>query len=171
MLLKPAQEIANQIIEELKPYCDRIEVAGSIRRKKSIVGDIDIVLIPSNQGQVLFQLAQFGKLKLSGPKIIRVTMGFTKGIDLDCYIATPETWATILLIRTGSKEHNIRMCMRAANMGMKLHADGSGLFRKVETEMEPGVMEREERIAGDTEESIFEALGLPYKRPEEREWE
>ena len=48
---------------------------------------------------------------------------------LDIYVATPETWATLLLIRTGSRAHNIKLCARARAMGMRLHADGSGLFR------------------------------------------
>jgi len=86
------------------------------------------------------------------------------GILIDVYIAAPTTWATLLLIRTGSKAHNIRLCSRARDRGMKLHADGSGLFRLADCE------DTEVRVAGDTEESIFAALGLPYYRPEEREW-
>jgi hypothetical protein len=56
-------------------------------------------------------------------------------------------------------------------MGMKLHADGSGLYRIV-SQCDGGTAEQasaEERIAGDTEESIFQALGMKYKKPEERE--
>ncbi|MBN1366607.1 MAG: hypothetical protein JW967_01600 [Dehalococcoidales bacterium] len=83
--------------------------------------------------------------------------------SVDFYIATPETWATLLLIRTGSREHNIKLCSLARQKGMKLHADGSGLFRVSLLESEP-----DERIAGDTEDSIFKALGLPYQEPEER---
>jgi DNA polymerase (family 10) len=163
MQLEKAQLIANQVVDKLKPFCDRIEIAGSIRRRYPVVHDIDIVAIPNNMGHFAYWLAQFGKLKMSGPKIMRVGMGFTMGIDLDVYIATEDTWTTLLLIRTGSKEHNIRMCMRAQNKGMKLHADGTGLFRLV------GCDGTEERIAGDTERSIFESLGLKYEEPWERE--
>ena len=163
MELQKAETIAMGVVLNLKPCCDRIEIAGSIRRRKPIVHDIDIVAIPSNQGQFAYALQQMGKITMNGEKIIRVGMGFTKGIDLDIYVATPETWATLLLIRTGSKESNFRLCMRARNMGMTLKADGSGLFRVSLLKSEP-----DERIAGDTEQSIFEALKLPYLAPEKR---
>jgi len=78
-------------------------------------------------------------------------------IPLDIYFATPETFATLLLIRTGSVESNIRLAARAKKRGWRLAARGGGLFN-----------ERGERIAGDTEESIYEALGVPYQEPWER---
>ena len=92
---------------------------------------------------------------LSGGKAIW-TLEF-RGAQVDIYFATSSSWGTLLLIRTGSKEHNVFLARRARSLGMELKASGAGLFRN-------GV-----RIAGDTEESIFEALGLPYKEPEERE--
>ena len=95
-----------------------------------------------------------GKAKVSGPKIMRVMAG---EVQLDFYFATPETWATLLLIRTGSAQNNIRLCLRAKEMGWRLAASGDGLFNGAE-----------ERIAGDTEISIYNALGLPYQRPQER---
>ncbi len=166
MELEKAEIIGLSVIDKLKPYCDKIEIAGSIRRRRPFVNDIDIVAIPSNQGQFVYQLQQMGSFKVSGGKLIRVTHRYKASgplVELDVYIATPETWATLLLIRTGSKEHNIYLCKRAKQRGYKLHADGSGLFQFVDCEG------RESRVAGDTEESIFEELGLPYKRPEERE--
>lgn len=163
MRLDLAKKLADEVVAILRPYCDRIEIAGSIRRKKPGVNDIDIVLIPNNQGQIAYLLQSQGRVAMQGPKLIRVSR---PDIPLDVYIATPETWATLFLIRTGSKDHNIRLCARAKKMGMKLHADGSGLFRLSAQGCE---YYDEVRIAGDTEESIFEALGLKYKRPEERD--
>jgi DNA polymerase (family 10) len=166
MELKRAETIARGVVEKLAPHCERyqIEIAGSIRRKKSFVHDIDIVCIPGNQGAFITALQSLGKIKMGGQKLIRVTM---PEIELDIYIATLDTWATLLLIRTGSKEHNIRMCIRARSRGMTLKADGSGLFKiapnQTEYENAPDV-----RIAGDTEESIFKALELPYLEPEKR---
>ena len=166
MELQKAETIAMGTVLNLKPHCERIEIAGSIRRLKPFVHDIDIVCIPANQGQFIQALKDMGKIEMGGEKLIRVKL---PSIDLDIYIATPSTWATLLLIRTGSKEHNIKLCSRAKSMGMKLHADGSGLFRLVEQKSIFGeVAPREERIAGDTEESIFEALTLPYLAPEKR---
>ncbi len=95
------------------------------------------------------------KVKLSGPKIARVPY---QGTELDIYFATPETWGTLLLIRTGSMRHNTFLASRAKARGWRLRASGDGLFN-----------EKDERIAGDTEQSIFEALELPYKEPEDRE--
>lgn len=161
MILEQAERIAGQVKVKLAPYCERIEIAGSIRRRRPWVNDIDIVAIPKSHGQFAYQLQQLGPISMGGQKIIRVKR---PDIDLDVYVATPESWATLLLIRTGSKRHNVALCLKAKSMGMKLHANGSGLFRLTDREMCP-----EERVAGDTEASIFEALGLGYRRPEERE--
>lgn len=160
MLLADAEKIAKDIVAKLSPYCSQIQVAGSIRRKKPFVRDIDLVAIPNNQGQFIYALQQLGTIRMGGQKLIRCEI---PEIVLDVYVATPETWATLLLIRTGSTAHNIMLCSRAQQRGMKLHADGSGLFTFTDCEG------RESRIAGDTEESIFKALELPYQRPEERE--
>jgi len=157
MKLEQAQKIAAEVIKRLSAYCQKIETAGSIRRRKAIVHDIDIVLIPSDpwnlEAEVL-ALARPFLPKLSGEKLKRFDFN---GAQIDLYYATVQTWATLLLIRTGSKENNIRLCSRAKEMGWHLAASGEGLFD-----------EAGKRIAGDTEESIYQALGLPFQRPEER---
>jgi len=161
MELQRAQRIAENVIERLRPYCLKIggywfiEVAGSVRRKKTFVNDIDLVLIPADRYAVDRQLMELGTVKMAGKKIARVEMD---SITLDVYYATPETWATLFLIRTGSTQSNIRLASLAKKRGWRLAASGDGLFD-----------ENTERIAGDTEESIFRALGIPYKRPEDRD--
>ncbi|GAJ17753.1 unnamed protein product, partial [marine sediment metagenome] len=95
-----------------------------------------------------------GRAKMGGSKLQRIDVA---GIQVDIYFATPETFATLLLIRTGSKESNIRLCSIAKKMGWHLAASGDGLFN-----------ETGDRVAGDSEESIYRALGLPYQRPERR---
>lgn len=165
MELKQAQQIAEGVKNKLSPFCLRLEVAGSIRRERPFVNDIDLVVIPSDQGQFIGTLQSLGKITMGGQKLIRCQM---PGITLDVYIATPETWATLLLIRTGSKVHNIRLCTLAKTKGMVLHADGSGLYRSITRTSLFGSYAAEERVA-DTEASIFEALGLKYREPEERE--
>jgi DNA polymerase (family 10) len=169
MDLKKAQIIGLSVVDKLKPYCDRIEIAGSIRRKRPFVHDIDLVYIPSNQGQFVTILRQFGPFKMGGGKLIRVNY---QPIELDVYIAEPASWSTLLLIRTGSAKHNVMLCSKAKHMGMKLHADGSGLYRlggMIATKDAADGRREEIRVAGDTEESIFEALEMKYKSPEERE--
>jgi len=154
MELERAQKIADAVVKRLSPYCQRIEVAGSIRRKASNPKDIDLVLIPKDLWNLHGELTKLGQLKMSGKKIMRVMVGSTQ---VDIYVADEATWATLLLIRTGSKENNIRLCSWAKDIGWHLAASGDGLFN-----------EKGERIAGDTEESIYAALGLPFQRPEER---
>jgi len=154
MELERAQKIASEVITRLAPYCQRIEVAGSVRRQKPYPRDIDIVLIPSDLWKLTHEIAGLGPVSLKGDKLKRVSYN---GVQVDLYFATPETWATLLLIRTGSKESNIRLATLAKRKGWHLAASGDGLFN-----------EKGERIAGNSEESIFQAIGLPYQEPEER---
>ena len=154
MELAKAKAIAESVVAFLSPYCERIEVAGSIRRGKPQVRDIDLVLVPKDRDAVDRVLMQLGKVTMGGLKIARVQM---EAIQLDVYYATPETWATLLLIRTGSVDNNIRLASTAKIKGWHLAASGDGLFNQLG-----------ERIAGDTEESIYDALGLPYQPPERR---
>jgi len=158
MRLEEANVIAHRVKTTLAPYSDRIEVAGSIRRAKSTVNDIDLVIIekPDAPLQLTTLLFSIGILKLNGPKIKRVYLP-NDHITVDIYIATPATWATLLLIRTRSKENNIRLCSHARRQRWHLKANGDGLFDADGN-----------RIAGDTEESIYQALGLPYQEPENR---
>ena len=154
MELERAKTIADEVVKRLSPYCQRIEVAGSVRRQKPTVNDIDIILIPSDLWNLSHELMGLGPAKLRGEKLKRVNYN---GVELDIYCATPETWATLLLIRTGSKESNIRLATLAKKKGWHLAASGDGLFD-----------EKAQRIAGDSEESIYQALGLPYQQPWER---
>ena len=160
MKLEQAKQIANNIKEILTPYCDRIEIAGSIRRRKPIVHDIDIVLIEKPESALIIPsiLATIGTLTLNGSKIKRLHYGDSNdSIDIDIYFATSVSWATLLLIRTGSKENNIRLAMAARRKGWQLKANGDGLFNN-----------HGDRIAGDTEQSIYQVLGIPYQEPHDR---
>lgn len=155
--LERAQKVANAVVDKLAPHCQRIQVAGSIRRGMPWVNDIDILLMPADpwnlEHQILALCRPF-KPQLMGGKLKRLRVA---GIQVDLYFATPETWATLLLIRTGPKESNIKLCSLAKKKGWHLHADGQGLFD-----------EASNRIAGETESSIYHALGVKYEAPEAR---
>jgi len=153
--LERAGKIAEEVVKLLAPYCRRIEVAGSIRRKKAFVRDVDLVLIPSDPWNLLHELKGLGPMRMHGGKIMRGTVGSTQ---IDCYVADEDTWATLLLIRTGSAENNIRLATLAKKKNWRLAASGDGLFN-----------EKGERVAGDTEESIYAFLGLKYQEPWERD--
>lgn len=156
MELEDAKQIYADVEAIVGPYCEKIAVAGSVRRQRRFVNDIDIVAIPKmgTLRGTLPMLFDMVSSALNGPKMARLRY---KGAQIDIYYATEETWATMLLIRTGSKESNIRLCSIAQGRSWKLHANGDGLFDS-----------GGQRIAGDTEESIFRALGVAYLEPWER---
>jgi DNA polymerase/3'-5' exonuclease PolX len=160
-----AQQIADELIRDLQlpdRCCEEIVVAGSLRRQRSNVGDLDLVARHSDPAQRLLLRnrlwrAYQGRPEKFGDKYI--CLENYKGIQVDVYLAEPETFATLLLIRTGSKEHNILLATRAQELDLHLNANGDGL-----TDRKTG-----ERIPIQTEQDLFAALKLPYKEPWERE--
>jgi DNA polymerase (family 10) len=177
---------ATEIKDKLAPHCERIEIAGSIRRGKKMVKDIDLVVIPKMTSKesllgVTDDLAKtdfyealpnaLTAIKAEGTKLIRGTAQLALGpcIPVDIYVATAERWATLLLIRTGSREHNIWLCSRAFHCGGKLHADGSGLELAGQYD---AVLQRTANmrvLRPESEEEIFKALGIPFAEPRDRE--
>ena len=175
MLLIEATKLAVEIVSKLIPVCDKVEVAGSIRRGKGEVRDIDIVAIP-NEDKLLaggFFCRQHLISTLAFPAVPRANgtklatflykgeplyKGAQFDAAVDIYWATAETWGTILLIRTGSKEYNVCLCIQARSRGWVLHAGGEGLYDGMDR-----------KIAGETEEGIFKALGMRFVPPGERE--
>ena len=164
--LSKAEAMAKAALEFFNPFVDRIEIAGSIRRRRPICHDVDLVCLVGVAKLFAFngaisRFAAGGQVRLNGTSIQRVTKD---GISYDFYITDdPARFATLLLIRTGSARHNVFLCSRAKDRGMKLHANGDGLFK-----LAP-LAGQDERVGGDTEESIFAALGLSYLPPEKRE--
>jgi DNA polymerase (family 10) len=181
MKLEDAAALAEKVRVAILPLCERVEVAGSIRRKRPEVNDIDIVAIPrAKKGP---RVSAFGPLAIyepadvwkqlipqtvekldavclqRGPELMRFVF---PGIDfqVDVYRARPETWGVILLVRTGSKEHNVKLCSLARSRGLKLSAAHGVVSQESEFE---------EVIASRTEEEIFAALGIPFVKPEDRE--
>ena len=154
MELAQAETLSQEIIDRLAPSCSQLLVVGSIRRRKPFPRDIDLLLIPQNQGALAAALQEIGTPIRGGDKL---AARLYKGVQVDFYFATEATWACLLLIRTGSKEHNIRLTTLARSKGWKLKANGEGLLN-----------ENGARMAGDTEESFFRALGIPYLQPEQR---
>ena len=158
--LAEAEKVAEELKRELDPYCMEIVIAGSIRRRRPIVHDIDLVCLSTNLPALILKLQAMG-CNYGGKKLARFIY---KEVQVDVYFATLDTMATLTLIRTGSKENNVRLCSIARNKGMKLHADGSGLFR-IEAQ---GCEGKEVLIARSSEEAIYEALELEFEQPWER---
>lgn len=161
MTLEHAKTIAEEFCEVIKPFCERLEIVGSIRRMKEYCNDIDILLIPKNQNLlplytlITHERKQDFTVNKWGKKFANLVYSMTQ---IDLYFATEEIWSTLLLIRTGSKYNNIRLCKVAQGLGCKLKADGSGLFDACSGN----------RLPADSEESIYKTLGLRYQSPVER---
>jgi DNA polymerase (family 10) len=163
--LKKAQSYAEKIVAELQPYCSRIEIAGSIRRKRPECHDIDIVCIPTDvPGLRKRTLAKATEL-CCGEQVFRVQP--VVGIQIDIYFAhngktdlfrpLPSNWGTLMVCRTGSAQHNIKLCQAAAKLGLKWDPH-HGVF-------DAGG----ECLAAATEEEVFAALETFYLAPERRE--
>ena len=157
MELAQGKKIGEEVMGLLAPSCSKMLMVGSIRREVPRVNDVDIVVIPRNQGQLAVALSNLGQKIRQGPLMYSCNY---KGIQVDIYVATEETWVTLVLIRTGSKEHNVKLCRLAQKQGLRLHANGSGLT--VEATGEPW----QGRIT--SERDIFAALEVPYLEPRDR---
>lgn len=117
MKLEQAVEIAERVKRQLEPHCDRIEIAGSIRRRKPEVGDIEIVAIPKVYDVGLFE-SGIATIVNRWPKVrgelpCRYTQRMLPdGIALDLFFARPENWGLIYAIRTGSAEYSHQVLAR-----------------------------------------------------------
>ena len=153
-----AKQIGESVLEKLKPCLEKGAIAGSIRRGKKTVNDIDLVLLPKGEFMVLESiksvLLSYGKLGVDGTQIVRVKD--QDGVKIDCYIATKQNYEVLLLIRTGSKEHNIKLAQEALRQGKQLKFSEGLLDKKTG------------KLLANTEESIFKELGLEYVEPEKR---
>ncbi len=171
MELARAQKIAEKIKAVLESSCERITIAGSIRRQKPDVGDIEVLCIPKYiagvdmldakiQTMIYFDMLGYRLNKLGskvyGPKN-KLLVHLPSGIGVDIFSTTEECWPVALVVRTGGKVTNQRISMAAINKGFRFHAYGSGF-----TTPNGEIVCRSER-------EVFETIDLPYKEPQERE--
>ena len=159
--LKQAEVIADRVKASVCSHCSRIEVVGSIRRQKATVHDIDFVAIAKSdlEWQKIGQALKRKKAKLlcAGNSVIKALLRCEKGLfQVDFYRAHPNSWGIHLLVRTGSAEHNTWLAALAISKGMRI-------------KYSEGLTKDDNVIAGETEQSVFEALGLPFQVPSQRE--
>ncbi|MCX8041041.1 MAG: DNA polymerase/3'-5' exonuclease PolX [Thermodesulfobacteriaceae bacterium] len=150
--------LAEEIIRVLKKegVVEKIAVAGSIRRRKETVKDIDLLITSSNPEEVMKKITEL-------PLVEEViALGETKtsvrlrtGIQMDVRVVESDSWGAALAYFTGSKAHNIRVRELALERGLKIN--------------EYGVFRGETKIAGKTEEEVYASIGLPFIPPEIRE--
>lgn len=136
----------------------RVEPAGSVRRRKETVGDLDILVTSTDPARVMdafVRLPQVADVLERGPT--KASVRHREGIQVDLRVVEPATFGAALQYFTGSKEHNIRIREMAVKKRLKISE--YGVFRG------PGGR----RIAGATEEEVYAAVGLPWIPPELRE--
>jgi len=184
MKLHQAMTIAERIQRELAPFCQKCEIAGSIRRGRPDVNDIDLVILPK-AGQldaIKARCRQRTRVITDGRQnfIVALRMPDHSEFQLDIFFARPgkedlldpqpTNFGSLLLCRTGSREHNILICQAARQRDMKwnpyegLLAGGEWVFKGQDIVYEGGRI-----IASETEEQIFEALGMKWIAPAYRE--
>jgi DNA polymerase (family 10) len=159
--LKEAETTAEQIKTAVATHCDKLEIAGSIRRQKPIVHDIDFVAVAKSDAdwQKISETLKHMKAKLgcSGNSVIKALLPYNNSLfQVDFYRAQPSTFGIHLLVRTGSAEHNTWLASLAISKGMRI-------------KYSEGLIKEGTVIAGETEKGVFEALGLPYPLPSQRE--
>lgn len=172
--LADALAVAEKLRDTLAPACFRIEIAGSVRRKRVDVGDIELLCLPKVDADALFmpdrldmiltemiyngfldyRLSSAGK-RTYGPKN-KLLVHKASGISLDVFSTEPWFWGMSMVVRTGPAEFNVRMMQRFIDLKMRGHAYG-------------GVTSSSgEEIECPDEATVFRLLGWPYQEPWER---
>jgi DNA polymerase (family 10) len=160
-LLSYAENMANELIDALgkTPGVDSITPAGSLRRGRETVGDLDLLVTGPGAEAALETFVQYPRIEevlSQGENKASAKVG-RDGLQVDVRALPPHTFGAAMQYFTGSKDHNVAIRTRAVKRGLKLSE--YGLFR----------VEDDVRVAGDTEESIYEALGMAWIPPELRE--
>jgi len=174
-----ALPIAESLLLQLRklPEVKRVEIAGSLRRQRETIGDVDLICELKHEKDGDAVAAAFATL----PEVHRVLgQGSTKasivtasGLQVDLRMIPSESFGAALMYFTGSKEHNVKLRSRALDMGMTLNEWGlakvAGKAKRSSDEAAEGKTERGEVVASRTEQDVYRALGLSFIEPEMRE--
>lgn len=158
--LRQAEKVAKDIISKLKSLSavKQISVAGSTRRKKPLIRDVDILVASDNPEKVINVFTSLPKIqKVLAKGTTKATIIFKSGIQSDLRVLKSESWGAGLLYFTGSKNYNIDLRRIAIRKSYKLSE--YGLFDK----------QTGKSIAGRTENEIFKKLGVKPLKPEQRD--
>jgi DNA polymerase (family 10) len=160
-LLSYAEGIAAELINDLRQVegVEAITPAGSFRRGKETIGDLDLLVTGPAAAAALDRFVAFPRVQevlAHGDNKASARVGL-EGLQVDVRALPPESFGAAMQYFTGSKDHNVAIRMRAVRMGLKLSE--YGLYR----------IEDDSRVAGATEAEVYEALGMPWIPPELRE--
>ncbi len=161
MLLADAEQWATALIKHLGRgrKVRALEVAGSLRRRRETIGDLDLLIAADDAAdaeEALKRLVEYPEVQdVLGRGETKASVRLRRGPQVDLRVVKPEEYGAALLYFTGSKQHNIELRKIAQAKDLKLSE--YGLFRG------------EERVAGSTEEDVYATLGLDWIPPELRE--
>ena len=158
MVLHEAEQYARAIVEYLKVGggIDEIDVAGSFRRRKETIGDLDIVVTSSKPADVIQRFGKFGDVRqVASQGDTRSTVRLSNGLQVDLRVVEPACFGAAMQYFTGSQAHNIEL--RKIAQAKKLKLNEYGVFRGSKC------------ISGRTEREVYDALGLDWIPPELRE--
>ncbi len=150
--------LAKEIYDSLSrlPETERISWAGSLRRRRDTIGDIDILISSANQEKIIESFLSLpGVIKVWGKGKTKISVRFKEGVDVDIRIVSDSSYGSALQYFTGSKEHNIALRKIAIEKGLKIN--------------EYGVFKNNKIIAGKSEEDVYSSLGMSFIPPEIRE--
>ncbi|MGE0537367.1 MAG: DNA polymerase/3'-5' exonuclease PolX [Pirellulales bacterium] len=153
-----ADVVAQSILAHLRscPSVEQLEIAGSYRRGRETVGDLDVLAVSSNPAEVMDRFAALeGHQATLARGETRMAIRMARGLQVDLRVVPAESFGAALQYFTGSKAHNVVLRGMAKDRGLKIN--------------EYGVYRGEERIAGATEADVYAALELPCFPPELRE--
>jgi len=171
-LLSEADELVAPLLEHMEaaPGVERIEVAGSYRRRKETVGDIDLLVLSGGDGgEVMDHFTAYpgaDRVEMSGET--RGAIVLRSGLSVDLRVLPEASYGAALHYFTGSKEHNVEVRKLGVKEGLRINE--YGVFRVPEG-ADPDELEKDEgeRVGGAGEEEVFEAVGLAWVEPELRE--
>ncbi len=164
-LLIDALKVSEPILESLRGHPDvtRCSTAGSLRRFKEIIGDIDFLVSSKHPANIIeYFTTQPGVLSVSAKGETKASVIVTGGIQADLRVVSDAEFPFALAYFTGSKEHNIVMRQRAIQRGLRLNE--YGLFKSKEETRDPKLL-----VPCYSEEEIYKTLDLAYIPPELRE--
>jgi DNA polymerase (family 10) len=173
--LGDARPIADRVLDYLKPVdaVERVEVAGSIRRWKDTIGDVDVLTASEDSQAVVDAFTEWDEADDIIEAGTHKSSVRADDVRVDLRVVVPEEFGAALQYFTGSKDHNVRLRNVAIDQERKLNEYGvfdvSGLDSDPDESTDEDARREGIRLGGETEAEMYEALGLPWIPPELRE--
>ncbi|HSG09095.1 MAG TPA: DNA polymerase/3'-5' exonuclease PolX [Longimicrobiales bacterium] len=171
-LLDDVEQLLSPVLEHvlLAEGVGRVRVAGSFRRRKETIGDVDLLAEYDGDGTAVVQhfVAYPGAERVEAAGGTKGNIVLRSGLSIDLRVIPPRSFGAALQYFSGSKEHNVAVRTHAVRRGLRVNE--WGVFRVPEG-ADPANLGKEEgeRLAGESEEGVYQALGMAWVPPELRE--